>query len=543
MKKNLILLSATLLFSCSSINKNTGESGIQYKNIGKHIAELSSDRYLGRKPMSSAENITVDYIAGQMKEIGLEPANNGSYFQEVPLLGVNSKISDTLSFDTPKGQLKFQKMVDYVTFSPRVEKEQVLDQSGLVFAGFGITAPEYGRDDFQGMDLKGKTILVFVNDPGYGTSDSYFKGNTMTYYGRWTYKFEEAARRGAKGCLIIHETGPAGYPWQVVRNNGETTKLYLEPDNNYLDRCAFEGWISQTAAGQLFDACGMSLDHAKKMAVQKDFKPIVLPVKVSGWMKSRFEYSKSKNVCGLIRGSKHPDEVVVYTAHWDHLGVGSPVNNDSIYNGATDNASAVAWMLEIARAFKNGPAPERSVLFLSVTGEESGLLGSSYYAEHPLFPMSKTVVCINTDVMLFLGKFKDVTITGIGQSELDGWVQKEAEKQGRYVAPDPNPENGMYFRSDHFPFVKKGVPAIYAKGYIDAEKKGKEETLKILDHYWKNIYHSPFDEYHPATDDLSGIVEDAKLLFNVGTDLANSEAWPAWNTDSEFKTTREISRK
>ncbi len=543
MKKNWILLSAAFVFSCTSTNKNTGEAIIHYKKIEKHIAELSSDRYLGRMPMSSTENITVEYIAGQMKEIGLEPANNGSYFQEVPLLAINQKISDTLTFDTPKGQLNFLKMVDYVTFSRRVEKEQTLDQSELVFAGFGITAPEYSRDDFQGMDLKDKTILVFVNDPGYGTSDNYFKGNTMTYYGRWTYKFEEAARRGAKGCLIIHETGPAGYPWQVVRNNGETTQLYLKPDNNYLDRCAFEGWITQTAAEQLFASCGMSFNQAKKMAVLKDFKPVALPVKVSGRMQSSFENNTSKNVCGLIRGSIHPDEVVVYTAHWDHLGVGIPVNNDSIYNGATDNASAVAWMLEIARGFKNGPAPKRSVLFLSVTGEESGLLGSSYYAEHPFFPMAKTVACINTDVMLFLGKFKDVTLTGIGQSELDGWVRTEAEKQGRYIAPDPNPENGMFFRSDHFPFVKKGVPAIYAKGYSDAMKTGKEETLKILDHYWKVVYHSPFDEYHPATDDLSGIVEDARLLFLVGTNLANSEAWPVWNADSEFKTVKEISRK
>ena len=543
MKNILIILSATVAFSCTSATKNTGEEAIKYKNIEKHIAELSSDKYLGRMPMSATESITVDYIANQMKEIGLEPTNNGSFFQEVPLLAVNSKISNTLDFDTPKGQLKFHKLIDYVTFSRRIDAEQTLDQSEIVFAGFGITAPEYGRDDFQGMDLKGKTILVFVNDPGYGTSDTYFKGNTMTYYGRWTYKFEEAARRGAKGCLIIHETGPAGYPWQVVSNNGESTKLYLKPENGYQDRCAFEGWISQTAAEQLFTSCGMSFDQAKKMAVQKDFKPFELPVKVSGWMKSSFDTNTSRNVCGLIRGSKHPDEVVVYTAHWDHLGVGTPVNNDSIYNGATDNASAVAWMLEIARGFKNGPAPERSILFLSITGEESGLLGSSYYAEHPLFPMAKTVACINTDVMLFLGKFKDVTLTGIGQSELDEWVRKEAEKQGRYIAPDPNPENGMYFRSDQFPFVKKGVPAVYAKGYTDAEKYGKEETLKILDHYWKKIYHSPFDEYHPATDDLSGIVEDAKLLFRVGTNLANSEAWPAWNAGSEFKTVREMSRK
>jgi Zn-dependent M28 family amino/carboxypeptidase len=542
MNNILYLSGALLIYSCSSIEKNSGEGAINYKNVEKHIAELSSDRYLGRMPMSATESITVDYIAWQMKQIGLGPANGGSYFQEVPLLAVNSKISNTLDFDTPKGQVKFQKQIDYVTFSRRVEAEQILDKSELIFAGFGITAPEYGRDDFQGIDLKGKTILVFVNDPGYGTSGSYFKGNTMTYYGRWTYKFEEAARRGAKGCLIIHETGPAGYPWQVVSNNCETIKLYLKPENNYLDRCAFEGWISQTAAEKLFATCGMSFEQAKRMAVSKDFKPVPLPVKVSGWMKSSFKNGTSRNVCGVIRGSGHPDEVVVYTAHWDHLGVGTPVDNDSIYNGATDNASAVAWMLEIARGFKNGKMPDRSVLFLSVTGEESGLLGSSWYADHPFFPMAKTVACINTDVMLFLGKFKDVTLTGSGQSELDGWVRGGAEKQGRYIAPDPNPENGMYFRSDQFPFVKKGVPAIYAKGYTNAEKYGKEETMKILDHYWKKIYHTPFDEYHPQTDDLSGIVEDARLLFNVGANLANSEAWPSWNVGSEFKTVREMSR-
>ena len=543
MKNFLLIFILFFVFSCSSVNMNSGEKSIQYKNIEKHIAELSSDRYMGRMPLSSTENITVEYIAQQMQEIGLEPANNGSFFQEVPLLAVNSKISDNLNFNTPKGHLKFQKLIDYVSFSRRMDEELSIDQSELVFAGFGITAPEYGRDDFQGIEMKGKTLLVFVNDPGYGTSDAYFKGNTMTYYGRWTYKFEEAARKGAKGCLIIHETGPAGYPWQVVRNNGETTKLYLKPENRYEDRCAFEGWISKTAAEQLFSACGMSFDEAKAMAVKKDFKPIILPVKVSGWIKSSFDTNTSRNVCGVIRGIKYPDEVVVYTAHWDHLGVGTPVNNDSIYNGATDNASAVAWMLEIARGFMNGPAPERSVLFLSVTGEESGLLGSLYYVEHPFFPMSKTVACINTDVMLFLGKFKDVTLTGIGQSELDEWVRKAAEKQGRYIAPDPNPENGMYFRSDQFPFVKKGVPAIYAKGYIDAEKYGKEQTLKILDQYWKKIYHSPFDEYNAATDDLSGIVEDAKLLFHVGTDLANSQVWPAWNNDSEFKIARDLSKK
>ncbi len=534
-------LIVTLFASCMQQASKTESVSIQYKNIEKHIAELSSDPYQGRMPLTSAEELTVNYIAAQMKEIGLEPAADGSFFQEVPLLAVSSKISNTLDFDTPKGSLKFQKLTDYVTFSRKMEAEQSLDESELVFAGFGITAQEYNRDDFQGMDLTGKTILVFVNDPGYGTNDTYFKGNTQTYYGRWTYKFEEAARRGAKGCLIIHETGPAGYPWKVVRNNGETTKLYLKPENGYQDRCAFEGWISQSAAEQLFAACGMTFEQAKATALKHDFKPFALPVKVSGAMKSTFETKMSRNVCGLIRGSKRSDEVVVYTAHWDHLGIGPVVNGDSIYNGATDNASAVSWMLEIARAFKNGPAPERSVLFISVTGEESGLLGSGYYAEHPFFPMEKTVAVVNTDVLIFLGKYKDVTITGFGQSELDNWVKTEAEKQGRYVAPDPNPDNGMFFRSDQFPFVKLGVPAIFAKGYIDAEKLGKEKTLQNLDQYWKTVYHTPQDEYHPGSADLSGVVQDAELLYHVGLNLTNSQEWPKWNEGSEFKAIREKS--
>ena len=532
-----------LSVACTSNMKNSGEDAINYQNIEKHISVLSSDRFAGRMPTTDAEKLTIDYIAGQMKEIGLEPANNGSFFQNVPLLSVSSHLSNTLDFETPKGKLQFQKLTEYVAFTRRMEKELSLDQSQLVFCGFGITSPEYNRDDFQGMDLAGKTILVFVNDPGYGTSEPYFKGNTMTYYGRWTYKFEEAARRGAKGCRIVHETGPAGYPWQVVRNNGETTKLYLQPENENKDRCAFEGWISKAAAEQLFTACGLSFDRAKRMALQKDFKPLILPAKVSGKMFNQFESKISNNVCGMIRGSKRPEEVIVYTAHWDHLGIGTKVNNDSIYNGATDNASAVAWMLEIARGFKTAAPVERSVLFLSVTCEESGLLGSGYYAEHPFIPMNKTVAVINTDVLLFLGKFKDVMLTGSGQSELDSWVEKEAVKQGRYLAPDPNPENGMFFRSDQFPFVKQGVPAIYAKGYVDAEKYGKEKTLEIVNRYWKETYHTPSDEYRPERDDLNGVLEDAKLLYHVGSDLANSRAWPVWNKDSEFRTIREQSRK
>lgn len=543
MKRIVALLILALIVSACETPAKPAVEVITTANIAKHIAELSSDRYKGRMPMSDTEEITTGYIAGAMKEIGLEPACNGSYFQEVPLLAVSSTISDNLELATPKGTILLPKLTGYVSFTRKMEEEINLDQSQLVFAGFGITAPEYGRDDYAEIDWKGKTALVFVNDPGYGTTGNYFKGNTMTYYGRWTYKFEEAARQGAAACLIIHETGPAGYPWSVVSNNGETTKLYLKPDDGYQDRCSTEGWISENSARQLFEACGTSFDEAKKQALKQDFKPYELPVKVSAQIHNHFTTAQSKNVCGYIKGSKNPDEAIVYTAHWDHLGVGTAIDGDSIYNGATDNASAVAWMLEIARAFKNGPAPGRSILFLSVTGEESGLLGSGYYAAHPFFPMNKTVACINTDVLLFLGAFNDVTLTGFGQSQLDQWVEQEAKADGRYLAADPNPENGMFFRSDQFPFVQQGVPAIFAKGYTDAKALGKEKTADYIAHYWKQIYHTPKDEYLPERDNLTGVVDDARLLYRVGLNLAQSHEWPGWNEGSEFKTIREQSIK
>lgn len=539
--KIFILIFTSLAVGCTQQKDERAQTFISYNNIEKHIVELASDKYLGRGPMTHAEPLVLDYLSGQMKEIGLVGANNGSYFQDVPILGITSKLSPTLDIETPAGVIKLKKLNDFVAFSQKMESEMSLNKSDVIFAGFGISAPEFERNDFADIDVKGKTIIVFVNDPGYGTSEKYFKGNTMSYYGRWTYKFEEAARQGAKACFIVHETGPAGYPWEVVRNNGETTKLFLEPKDGYKNRCSFEGWITKESAVKIFQACGYSFDEMKQKAISKDFKPFELPLKASAAIKSTFKHGVSKNVCGLIKGTTRPDEVVIYTAHWDHLGVGNPLNGDSIYNGATDNASAVSWMLEIARAYKNGKQPERSVLFLSVTSEESGLLGSGYYAEYPFFPMNKTVACINTDINLFIGKFKDVTITGFGQSELDDWLKIEAEKQGRYLAADPNPENGMYFRSDHFPMVKKGVPAIFAKGYIEAEKYGKEKTLQMISDYWTNTYHKPTDEFHPDTDDLSGLVQDAELFYQVGFDLANSTEWPAWNEDSEFKSVRESS--
>ncbi len=508
---------------------------ISYTNIEKHILELADDRYLGRMPMTEAEPAVTAYISGQMKEIGLEGANKGSFFQQVPILKVTSEISPELTFSTPSGKIRFKKMDDYVTFTRKMEEIIRISDCETVFAGFGIVAPEFGRNDFNRMDVKGKVVLVFVNDPGYGTDGSYFRGNAMTYYGRWTYKFEEAARQGAAACLIIHENGPAGYGWNVVSNNGETTKLYLQPADGYRERCSIEGWISHSSAQKLFESCGLDMDSIKKRAVDPGFRPFLLPVTASAWIRNKFDTGYSDNVCGMIRGSRRPDEVIVYTAHWDHLGIGTPVEGDSIYNGATDNAGAVAWLLEIARAFKSAPPPERSVLFLCPTGEESGLLGSEFYCEHPFFETDQTVACFNTDVVMFLGKYRDVTITGYGQSELDEWIEKAAVGFGRYVVPDPNPENGMYFRSDHFPFAKKGIPSLFAKGFTDAEKLGREKTHGMISDYWKNVYHTPGDEYVPGRDNLEGLVDDARLFFVAGNDLAHSEAWPAWKEGSEFK--------
>ncbi|HOF54379.1 MAG TPA: M28 family peptidase [Prolixibacteraceae bacterium] len=533
-RKSLFLLLLAMMYGCNRASIVKPGDVIIYSNIEKHVRVLSDDNFRGRMPGSPEEPDIIGYIAGQMKEIGLEPANGGSYFQEVPMLKVTGASSPFLVFETPGGRVELEKQTDYVSFTRKMEELITLDASEVVFAGYGIVAPEYGRNDFEGIDVKGKTILVFVNDPGYGASGEYFKGNEMTYYGRWTYKFEEAARQGARACFIIHEAGPAGYGWNVVSNNGETTSLYLMPDNGYADRCGIEGWISLSSAERLFQACGMELSAVKEQARNPDFRSYILPVTATASLRNRFDSTVSNNVCGIIRGKSRPGEVVVYTAHWDHLGVGTPVDGDSIYNGATDNASAVSWLLEIARAFKSGDQPERSLLFLSPTGEESGLLGSSWYTGHPFFAMDSTVACINTDVILFLGAFRDVALTGYGYSDLDRLVEKVAASLGRYVVADPNPENGMFFRSDQFPFVKKGVPAIFAKGYTDAVKLGKDKTAEMIADYWKLVYHTPQDEYHPDRDDLTGLVDDARLFYLVGNELANATEWPAWNPGSEF---------
>lgn len=384
-----------------------------------------------------------------------------------------------------------------------------------------------------------------VNDPGFGSSDSsFFKGNTMTYYGRWTYKYEEAARQGAAGVLVIHETNAAGYPWFVVKSGNTGAQLYLQSEDNNMSRVAMQGWLSLGAFSRILKASSNKTKGLFEKAREKDFRPIPLGLTASINMKNEFSSNVSQNVVGLIEGKSKKDEYIIYCAHWDHLGIGDPVAGDSIYNGALDNASGTASLLAIAEYMSNMPEkPERSVVFLAVTAEEQGLLGSAYYREQPIYPASQTIANLNMDSRNQDGKMKDFTVTGYGQSELDDIATEEAEKQGRYVLPDQEPEKGYFFRSDHFNFAKLGIPALYAKGRYDHWDLGKEYAMEKNLEYRTNDYHRPSDEYNEEEWQEDGLLQDAELYFNIGWRLANSNEYPEWKEGSEFKAIREKSLK
>ena len=545
MRKSFILLSAIAglaMVGCKSVSDyKQAEDTINYNDLERYIDELSDDMYGGRKPFSPEEKLTVDYIAGEFKRIGLEPGNNGSYFQEVPMVQINAKVSDKMVVNFGKESIDLAKADEFTAFSRRLVKDNGVENNELVFAGFGVVAPEYNWNDYENIDVKGKTVVVLVNDPGFYTKkEGFFNGSAMTYYGRWKYKFEEAARQGAAGCIIIHATDAAGYPWGVVRNGLFVPKLYLNSPTNYMERCQLESWWTGDVANKVFAKLGYTVDQLIDMSLKPDFKPFDMNAKVSVSIENSMSQNSSKNVMALLPGTDKADECIIYTGHWDHLGRGPKINGDSIYNGASDNAAAVAWVLEIAEAFKSlKKAPSRSVLFISVTAEEGGLMGSEYYCQNPIFPVEKTVAAFNTDVILFLGKFKDVTVTGFGQSELDDCLAEVAKDHNRYVMADQEPENGMYYRSDHFSFAKVGIPALFAKGYNHVDGQTKEWTKEKISEYWKNTYHKPSDEYVPERDNLDGLVEDSKLMFDLGYRLANSNQFPKWKTGSEFKAIRE----
>ncbi len=536
----LLLVGLLGLLSCNATTSpNLVEGKIDSLRLEEHVKTLASDEFQGRKPFTVGEEKTVAYLESQLKEMGLAPGNGDSYFQEVPLVEIDAMPDSLMTIDHQGETYPLAFREDFVALTRRVTDRIEIDASELVFCGFGIVAPEYGWNDYEGVNMAGKTAVVLVNDPGFGTDDTtFFKGNTMTYYGRWTYKYEEAARQGAEGVLIVHNTAPAGYPWGVVQSSWTGKSLYLKAEDGNQSRCAFEGWISQGMARQLFEIAEVKnyLGQARK----SDFVPIPMNMSTSFAMEVAAQESTSHNVIAQQVGSRHPDEYVIYSAHWDHIGVGEPIEGDSIYNGALDNASGTAVLLEIARAFAQlEERPARSTAFLFVTAEEQGLLGSEYYAQHPIYPLTQTVANINMDGIWFRGKMKDLTVVGFGQSEMDEYAQRAAEAQGRYIKPDPNAEKGYFFRSDHFSFAKVGVPALYASGEYEHTIRGAEWTKTKSDAWIRENYHQPSDEYVPGTWKFAGMVQDAELLFSIGYELSNGTDFPRWKEGSEFKATRE----
>jgi Zn-dependent M28 family amino/carboxypeptidase len=517
-----------------------------------HIKVLSSDEYEGRAPGTKGEQLTVSYIQDQFKKLNLKPGNpDGTYVQKVPLVGILGAELKPLTFTKGPQKQTLKWADEVVAWTKHVADGASIDKTDVVFAGYGVEAPEYNWNDFKDADVKGKTIIVLVNDPAVPDpanpsklDPSVFKGDAMTYYGRWTYKFEEGARKGAAAVLVVHETGPAGYPFKVVQGNLNEKFDLVTPDKN-TSRANIEGWITTEAAKKILAMGGQDFEALKKQARTREFKPVALGLKASMAVKNTLRTIDSQNVVAKLEGSDPTlkDEYVVYSAHWDHLGVGAPVNGDKIYNGALDNASGVATVLEIARAFTQiQPQPKRSILFLMVTAEEQGLLGSQYYSISPLYPLKKTLANINIDGVNQWGRTKDITVIGMGASDLDNYLKAAADEQGRVLRPDPEPEKGFYYRSDHFNFAKQGVPALDPDAGIDFAGKSADYGRKKRDEYTEKDYHQPSDEVKPDWD-LAGAVDDAQLFFAVGYRVANADRFPEWAPGNEFKAKREESRK
>ena len=521
---------------------------IEPQAILERIKILSSDEFEGRGPGTKGEELTVRYLEEEFKKLGLQPGNtDGTYIQKVPLVGITGSNTEPLTISKGPRKQTFKWSDDVVAWTKHVADGASLKDSDLVFAGYGVEAPEFNWNDFKDADVNGKTIIVLVNDPQIPDASDpskldpkMFNGNAMTYYGRWTYKFEEGARKGAAGVLIVHETGPAGYPFSVVQGNlGEKFDL-VTPDKN-MGRSAVEGWVTLDAAKRILQMAGQDFDALKKQALTRDFKPVPLNLKASIAIRNTMRTLDSRNVIAKLEGSDPAlkDEYVIYTAHWDHLGIGAPVHGDKIYNGALDNASGVAQLLEIASAFRQAqPKPKRSVLFAMVTAEEQGLLGSQYYSVTPIYPLAKTLANINIDGVNQWGRTKDITVIGLGASDLDDYLREAAAAQGRTLRPDPEPEKGFYYRSDHFNFAKQGVPALYTDTGVEYIGKPPEYSKQKRDEYTEKDYHAPSDEVKPDWD-LSGAAEDGQLLYSVGYRVANADKFPEWKPGNEFKAKRQ----
>ena len=512
------------------------------EQLAGEIKTLASDEFEGRRPATPGEEKTVAFIENAFRTAGLKPGVGDSYRQPVPFVELTTRADDTFRVAGPDGKSLSLKYGDQAVYwTKRVVPQVSLDASELVFVGYGIVEPAMGWNDYAGVDMKGKTAVILINDPGFETNDAtLFKGRAMTYHGRWTYKFEEAARQGAAGAIIVHEEAPAAYPWAVVQNGAARPQLVID-SSQAEPRVAVEGWMTRDAASEVFAAAGLDFATLKAKAVTRGFKPVPIGLTASTSVRNGIRRATSSNVVGVLPGSKRPGEYVVLTAHWDHLGRALAFSGDAIFNGAVDNATGTAGLLELARAFGTvRPAPERSVVFVAFTGEEYGLLGSEYYADHPTVPLDKVAGGINIDGMSVNGRTNDVVVIGYGSSELEDDLREAAAKQHRVLVQEPTPEKGYYYRSDHFNLAKKGVPMIYAKSGIDSVAHGKEWGLAQQADYVSNRYHKPSDEFDPNWD-LGGAVQDLEMYFAIGYQLAQQTRFPNWYPGNEFRAIRDRS--
>ena len=535
----------------ASPDLRTGMAAITASDMKRHISLLASDEYEGRAPGSRGEDLAVAYVVEQFRSCNIKPVTpDGTYYQIVPLVGTKTKAAGAIRVGEKVIDLKSTE--DWVAVSRRETPVVEVENSDLVFVGYGVVAPEYGWDDYKGLDVAGKTLVMLVNDPPVADpndpsklDDAMFKGKGMTYYGRWTYKYEVASEKGAAAVLLIHDAEAAGYPYEVVVGSWGRENFDLPSLDGNKGRVAIEAWLANAKARELLTACGQDLDALKKSAASKDFQPVPLGARASFAANNVTRRIESRNVVGKLEGldPKLKSECVIYTAHWDHLGKDESMKGDNIYNGAADNASGVAMMLEIAKGFSRmNNRPPRTIVFLALTAEEKGLLGARYYVEHPLYPLASTLADINMDVINLWGRTSDLTSVGKGNTTLDDLFEQMAKAGGRTVAGDPEPEKGSFYRSDHFEFAKMGVPALNAKGGIHYVGKPEGYGMEKRDEYTKNDYHKPSDQVKSGWD-LSGAVEDARLLLEVGDRVARLKTFPEWKPGTEFKAKREAMLK
>ncbi len=537
------LFAALALAGCATTATTDAEPGIALPTLQRVTQQLSGDDYQGRAPGTAGEERTIALIAREFEQAGLRPGNNGSWYQDVPLVEITAQGSPRLEIAGTGPGLTFAYRTDFVGASYRAQPRVEVANSEIVFVGYGINAPERGWNDYEGLDVRGKTVIILVNDPDWQTQglEGIFGGRAMTYYGRWTYKYEEAARQGAAAAFIVHDTAPASYGWNVVENSWTGSQLYMQSADGGADQTQVNGWLTNDAARRLMASAGQDLDALTRAAQQRGFRPVPLGLRASIAIDNAIRTAASRNVIGVLPGTARPDEYVLYTAHWDHLGLCTETGEDRICNGAVDNASGTSALVALAEAHARAGRAGRTIVFLAVTAEESGLLGSAYYAANPIYPLARTAGGFNMDSLNMAGAARDFVSIGGGKSELDAYLARAAAAAGVRVSPEPTPEAGYYFRSDQFSFAKMGVPMLYGRGGEDLVNGGPAAGRAAAQDYRANRYHGVGDEYDPAWD-WTGALSDVGIYYRVGRELATTEAWPNWLPGDEFRAIRDRSR-